>query len=84
MSKKLTAGTPPDTQPPKGGLAVSEKKQPKGVIPPSGTATFQEPLAMPVDRESSLFSMTPEQHQRMVEQLRSEFLQAKKLTPKEG
>jgi hypothetical protein len=32
------------------------------------------PLAMPVDKEDSLFLATPEQHSRMVEQLRKEFL----------
>lgn len=42
------------------------------------TQPSESSLAMPLDRESSLFSTTPEQHQKMVEQLRSEFLQAKK------
>jgi hypothetical protein len=32
---------------------------------------------MPVDKESSLFSMAPQQHQKMVEQTRAEFLSAK-------
>lgn len=41
-------------------------------------------LAMPVDQKSSLFSMTSEQHQRMVEQTRAEFLSAKKPATKEA
>lgn len=34
------------------------------------------PMAMPLDQESSLFVMTPEQHAKMVEQTRQEFLSA--------
>jgi hypothetical protein len=51
------------------------------------SATKKQPsessLAMPVDQESSLFSMTPQQHQKMVEQTRAEFLSAKKPSTQE-
>lgn len=36
-----------------------------------------EGLAMPVDKDSSLFDMTPAQHQKMVEQLRADFVAAR-------
>ncbi len=54
---------------------------------PQTSATKKQPsgssLAMPVDQESSLFSMTPQQHQKMVEQTRADFLSAKKPSRKE-
>lgn len=54
---------------------------------PQTSATKKRPnessLAMPVDKESSLFSMTPKQHQKMVEQTRAEFLSAKKPSTQE-
>ena len=37
----------------------------------------QSQLAMPLDRESTIFSMTPEQHQKMVTELREAFLSGK-------
>lgn len=39
------------------------------------------PQAKPIDQESSLFDMTPEQHQKMVEQLRNEFMAQREKRP---
>lgn len=44
---------------------------------PGGDASPDGGLAMPVDQESSLFLMTPEQHHWMMESLREEFLRGR-------